>query len=34
MKDENTKDGIRMVKAENKNFNIGVDEPLATGKHS
>ncbi len=34
MKDENTKDGRRMVKAENKNFDIGEDEPMATGKHS
>jgi hypothetical protein len=34
MKDENTKDGSRTVKAEYKNFDIVEDEPLATGIRS
>jgi hypothetical protein len=34
MKDENTKDESRTVKAENKNFDNREVEPSATGKHS
>jgi hypothetical protein len=34
MKDENTKDGRRMVKAEDKNFDNREVEPLATGIHT